>query len=151
MLNDTTLVAETGLEFTILTGTCFFCNELAQVNCEECGKFFYLNNSYLCDRCSGLTHKHPARVGHKPERDFPELELLSVLCIETSHYVCFSRDSEGRWLFFDSMANRVRELTLTNKPLIDPLSHQMTSSTFPEEWTAQLCSMSGCMRETRRS
>ena len=37
------------------------------------------------------------------------LELLSVICIETSHYVCFARQ-EKRWIFFDSMANRVCKL-----------------------------------------
>jgi hypothetical protein len=37
-----------------------------------------------------------------------ELDLLSVICIETSHYICFTR-SEERWVFFDSMANRVRK------------------------------------------
>ena len=35
-----------------------------------------------------------------------ELELLSVICIETSHYVCFTRVDQ-QWIFFDSMANRV--------------------------------------------
>ena len=43
-----------------------------------------------------------------------------MLCIETSHYVCFSRDSDGRWLFFDSMADQVCELTLADEPLIAP-------------------------------
>ena len=37
-------------------------------------------------------------------------QLLSVLCIETSHYVCFTRitGSSGKdeWVFFDSMAER---------------------------------------------
>ena len=36
------------------------------------------------------------------------LQLLSVLCIETSHYVCFTRSDE-RWVFMDSMADRVGE------------------------------------------
>ena len=63
-----------------------------------------------------MVHKHKSRSNHKREQcrggeDVGrELELLSVLCIETSHYVCFTRDVEGRWLFFDSMANRVCEL-----------------------------------------
>ena len=66
---------------------------------------------YFCDQCNARVHKHPTRVSHTPERkEVAELELLSVLCIETSHYVCFSRDSEGRWLFFDSMADRLCEL-----------------------------------------
>jgi len=35
------------------------------------------------------------------------LQLLSVLCIETSHYVCFTRimgSERDEWVFFDSMA-----------------------------------------------
>ena len=36
------------------------------------------------------------------------LQLLSVVCIETSHYVCFTR-ADGRWVFMDSMADRVGE------------------------------------------
>ena len=65
--------------------------------------------------CDTKAHKHKLRSSHKREQnkmiaDAGELELLSVLCIETSHYVCFTRDGEGRWLFFDSMANRVCEL-----------------------------------------
>ena len=55
---------------------------------------------------------HTARSGHHVEEcldgGITELELLSVICIETSHYVCFSR-SEDQWIFFDSMANRVCE------------------------------------------
>jgi hypothetical protein len=44
------------------------------------------------------------------------LDLLSVICIETSHYVCFTKEpSEDpnkphKWIFFDSMANRVCKL-----------------------------------------
>ena len=36
------------------------------------------------------------------------LKLLSVVCIETSHYVCFSL-SGNHWVFMDSMADRVGE------------------------------------------
>ena len=68
----------------------------------------------LCDLCDAKVHKRKSRSNHKREpcreaADAGELELLSVLCMETSHYVCFTRDGEGRWLFFDSMANRVCE------------------------------------------
>ncbi len=57
---------------------------------------------------------HSNRQEHKPEwcpelanlLKIAEFELLSVICIETSHYVCFTRDDD-RWIFFDSMANRV--------------------------------------------
>ena len=47
-----------------------------------------------------------------------ELALLSVICIETSHYVCFTRDprdmdEEKRWIFHDSMADRLCEYYYT--------------------------------------
>ena len=117
----------------VCVGECFLCGELAQVKCPECGMDddFKPKEVFFCSQCNGLVHRK--RVSHRPEPiqgedEAVELELLSVLCIETSHYVCFSRDSDGRWLFFDSMADRVCELTLTNKPLIPaplslPLSH----------------------------
>ena len=68
----------------------------------------------LCGSCDTVVHMRKSRSNHKREQsqmvaDAGELELLSVLCIETSHYVCFTRDGEGRWLFFDSMANRLCE------------------------------------------
>ena len=69
---------------------------------------------YLCDNCSERAHSHKDRATHRPERcgelaEAGELELLSVICIETSHYVCFTKDIEGKWVFSDSMANRLCE------------------------------------------
>ena len=97
---------------TLAKDTCFICGETALNNCSECmGDFNAKETVHFCDHCNACVHKNPKRVAHKPEKreDLPELELLSVLCIETSHYVCFSRDSDGRWLFFDSMADRLCE------------------------------------------
>ena len=37
-----------------------------------------------------------------------QLKLLSVVCIETSHYVCFCF-TDNHWIFMDSMADRVGE------------------------------------------
>ena len=37
------------------------------------------------------------------------MELFAVVCIETSHYVCFVKCGSGPdapWCFFDSMADR---------------------------------------------
>lgn len=37
------------------------------------------------------------------------MDLFAVLCIETSHYVCFIKCGNGKdapWCFFDSMADR---------------------------------------------
>ena len=53
--------------------------------------------------CTGKSLSH--RIGEVNAH----LQLLSVICIETSHYVCFTR-SEQRWIFMDSMADRVGEL-----------------------------------------
>ena len=91
---------------------CLVCGEPAWNICRECRKG---DRTLLCGSCDAVVHKHKSRSNHKREQckeaaDAGELELLSVLCIETSHYVCFTRDGEGRWLFFDSMANRVCEL-----------------------------------------
>ena len=96
---------------TLAKDTCFICGETAPNNCSECmGDFNAKDTVHFCDECNARVHKNPKRVAHKPDReDLPELELLSVLCIETSHYVCFSRDNNGRWLFFDSMADRLCE------------------------------------------
>ena len=41
--------------------------------------------------------------------DVGRLQLLSVICIETSHYVCFTKpggSGADEWVFFDSMAER---------------------------------------------
>ena len=37
------------------------------------------------------------------------MELLSVICIETNHYVCYTRSGD-KWLFHDSMADRLRKI-----------------------------------------
>lgn len=66
-------------------------------------------------------HRHHSRRGHTPKvlpvaasqaADAPvsrsTMELFAVLCIHTSHYVCFVKYGPGSrsWLFFDSMADR---------------------------------------------
>lgn len=67
---------------------------------------------YFCVECSEKVHQHSKRLNHATEEvaavaatEAVELELLSVLCIETSHYVCFTRFND-RWIFMDSMADR---------------------------------------------
>ena len=50
-----------------------------------------------------LDHDH----GSSNDIKTGKLQLLSVLCIETSHYVCFTRATRNDWVFFDSMAERL--------------------------------------------
>uniref|UniRef100_A0A914UHC3 DNA polymerase eta n=1 Tax=Plectus sambesii TaxID=2011161 RepID=A0A914UHC3_9BILA len=113
---------------------CGVCGSLAQVMCPEC----YLTKNGLLSAvtfCKNCFLKHATASGcidHVPkplpisdaarsaiaDRSLPipkqTLELVAVLCIETSHYVTFSRVGEkncNRWVFFDSMAD-VREDSL---------------------------------------
>ena len=97
---------------------CFVCNEIAESVCRECAKEFS-KEGYFCAVCEKRFHSHPNRVGHTRDRNIgcgvteSTLDLLSVICIETSHYVCFTKEPSDdpskppRWIFFDSMANRV--------------------------------------------
>ena len=93
---------------------CFLCTtSAAVVTCEECVRVYRVDSKeskvFLCDECSKLTHKTRQ---HSSLRELPEhklsfpMDLLSVICIETSHYVCFTR-CDDRWLFHDSMADRI--------------------------------------------
>lgn len=55
------------------------------------------------------------------DKDIPRvcMDLFAVLCIETSHYVCFvkcGQNSEAPWCFFDSMADRRGEQNGYNIP-----------------------------------
>ena len=98
---------------------CFICKDSAWKECPDCVSHFVADNPhntdvvYFCENCAQLSHgKSTGRDGHLMREVAPdagrinELDLLSVICIETSHYICFTR-SEDRWVFFDSMANRV--------------------------------------------
>ena len=104
--------------FYYVAGPCFVCDQPGEELCTECSKLDELKDDitpYFCGRCSVLWHSHPNRQSHKPVlrrgsvADTYPLELLSVLCIETSHYVCFTRitgSGRDQWVFFDSMATR---------------------------------------------
>uniref|UniRef100_A0A8C7E0C2 ubiquitinyl hydrolase 1 n=1 Tax=Naja naja TaxID=35670 RepID=A0A8C7E0C2_NAJNA len=52
------------------------------------------------------------------------MQLFAVLCIETSHYVGFTRHGPDvhQWLFFDSMADREGGLNGFNIPWVTPCS-----------------------------
>ena len=90
---------------------CWFCGSPATVSCPQCTEtVFRVDNSdrevALCDGCLKISHR--SRKDHSPVglHMYSKMKLLSVICIETSHYVCFTR-CEDRWLFHDSMADRV--------------------------------------------
>jgi hypothetical protein len=97
---------------------CFMCGDSAWKKCLDCASHFTANAAtpvYFCENCAKLAHgqatkrdKHTVSDVTTESDDLSGLELLSVICIETSHYICFTR-SEDRWVFFDSMANRVRK------------------------------------------
>ena len=99
---------------------CHFCKKLTAIfSCSTCAtELFKTEEAYvfLCSECSELSHR--SRKGHKVEEievkemmgdtsKFSKMQLLSVICIETSHYVCYTRTTKNRWLFHDSMANRI--------------------------------------------
>ena len=89
-------------------GTCFICNGEGRVSCASCKDEFSTEGQsvHFCEECSEKVHGVPWRNHHITERDaVVELELLSVICIETSHYVCFTHYGSN-WVFMDSMADR---------------------------------------------
>ena len=105
------------------TDRCFTCADSAWKECRECiyhftkpADFKFLPEVvYFCEKCAQLAHgkgtKRDQHIVVDVGRDtgkITELDLLSVICIETtgSHYICFTT-FEDRWVFFDSMANRV--------------------------------------------
>ena len=96
----------------LLAHYCYVCGKAGKWICSQC------NGSNFCNECKHLWHKHPGRENHHPvinqesaDVEVGKLQLLSVLCIETSHYVCFTRimgsgKTDCQWVFFDSMAER---------------------------------------------
>ncbi|XP_011409920.1 PREDICTED: ubiquitin carboxyl-terminal hydrolase CYLD-like isoform X2 [Amphimedon queenslandica] len=73
---------------------------------------------YNCPECNERLHRE--RKGHRVEavniklgtsdaNILSKMELLSVICIETSHYVCYTRAGD-KWLFHDSMADRLHDM-----------------------------------------
>ncbi len=102
--------------FFLFSAKCFNCEAKSKKVCRECISDYRLEDSSVsfCEDCMEKVHSHSNRKTHKPEwcqevaylLKIAEFELLSVICIETSHYVCFTRSGK-RWIFFDSMGNRV--------------------------------------------
>ena len=117
------------------------CGERSSLKCLECKSDFVCSeaSTHFCEICSKRAHGKQDRREHKTERAVDisarELELLSVICIETSHYVCFTREVKtGKWIFFDSMADRVCKCDLLWLLLCvnSALFTQMTHTTFPK-------------------
>ena len=98
------------------------CDAPGEKLCTECSqeKNIIGASVYFCDECSMLWHTHPDRQSHNlviksNVADTYPLELLSVLCIEYSQYVCFTRitgSGKDQWVFFDSMAGRTGKDTM---------------------------------------
>uniref|UniRef100_A0AAQ4QAR7 Glutathione hydrolase n=1 Tax=Gasterosteus aculeatus aculeatus TaxID=481459 RepID=A0AAQ4QAR7_GASAC len=101
---------------------CFICGHLAAFECLQCLPDRKLQPGRIkqyCSTCNSQVHSHPARQGHSPkalsvparsESPVPRhvMQLLAVLCIQTSHYVSFVKfgPDPRSWVFFDSMADR---------------------------------------------
>ena len=104
---------------------CFICKNPAQKKCLGCAMdhdSYVLKSEqlvYFCNTCCSQVHggsetSAPEQINRRCDKEatdvFPVLNLLSVICIETSHYVCFTRSvahGQNKWIFFDSMADRV--------------------------------------------
>ena len=100
---------------------CRFClSSLVSSVCYNCPKDLFNNTDpyiYCCSECDERVHREKERKDHRVEAvnirpgtsdatNFSKMELLSVICIETSHYVCYTRSGD-KWLFHDSMADRL--------------------------------------------
>ena len=116
-------------------------SEVALFECKMCYEKRLLGDgpgiSSYCAVCNSKVHSNPRRVDHKPrpvllprvhshynnsnekrslDIDKQKMELFAVVCIETSHYVAFVKcgvGAEAPWCFFDSMADRKGESSVT--------------------------------------
>lgn len=121
---------------------CNICGKVAEYECSQC--FGHcgagLESIAFCAFCLRKVHNHKDRDRHESVRELrvpPEyrmladhcqsvpriyMELFAVVCIETSHYVTFTRCGEGAeapWCFFDSMADRKGEQNGYNIPSVE--------------------------------
>ena len=89
-------------------GLCSVCHRHMGYTCNRC----HNQHKFFCSTCLSdwhQTHCDHTYEFHSDDFDTGTLQLLSVLCIETSHYVCFTRitgSGKNEWVFFDSMAER---------------------------------------------
>lgn len=66
-------------------------------------------------------NRYSNKTSNTKDKDIPRIrmDLFAVLCIETSHYVCFvkcGQEPDAPWCFFDSMADRRGEQNGYNIP-----------------------------------
>lgn len=120
---------------------CVICGVLAEWECPSCygDHDTGLASTAFCQTCLHRTHQHKRRLSHKqerlnkppgwakqqPQQPIPRIfmELVAVVCIETSHYVSFVRCGDSPrapWCFFDSMADRKGEQNGYNIPELSP-------------------------------
>nr|CAG4651700.1 EOG090X03LH [Triops cancriformis] len=120
---------------------CIVCGKLAELECSQCwGQCGNgLESISFCRACLHTVHSHRKRTNHTPKVlsvpiEFTSLqahctiprvylELFAVVCIATSHYVCFVKCGSGPdapWCFFDSMADRKGEQHGYNIPEVTP-------------------------------
>nr|XP_033781233.1 ubiquitin carboxyl-terminal hydrolase CYLD-like [Geotrypetes seraphini] len=107
---------------------CCICQALALVECKDCYEDLNITPGGIkqyCTICNNQVHCHRNRRDHEPQTlQLPgelldqtgfhsivprqTMKLFAVLCIETSHYVAFTKYGPGDkdWSFFDSMADR---------------------------------------------
>ena len=97
----------------LVAGLCSVCQQQTGYVCNNCSRCQKRELQFYCNTCSAQWHQNSCDHKHElnnSDFDTGTLQLLSVLCIETSHYVCFTRiiGSSGKdeWVFFDSMAER---------------------------------------------
>ncbi|XP_071959312.1 uncharacterized protein [Antedon mediterranea] len=138
---------------------CIVCGKLASLECRECSsaKLGGEQIAGYCEDCYILRHRKAERRTHEKPRklevpeDFPneltedeecdaisteKMELFAVVCIETSHYVAFVKSGEekhSKWLFFDSMADRIGDQDGFNIPKITELPHFRDWIEHPEK------------------
>ncbi|XP_069094394.1 ubiquitin carboxyl-terminal hydrolase CYLD-like [Pleurodeles waltl] len=123
---------------------CCICETLALLECKECYEDSNISPGRIkqyCSICSKQVHRARRRRTHQPQclrlpeelsqcTDFPGLvprqtmQLFAVLCIETSHYVAFTKHGprDQDWMFFDSMADREGGQNGFNIPRVVPCS-----------------------------
>ena len=94
-----------------VAGLCTVCQHLMGYVCNDCSN--QANEmKFYCSTCSPHWHHYYCdhqHFLHTHDFDTGTLQLLSVLCIQNSHYVCFTRitgSGNDEWVFFDSAAER---------------------------------------------